>query len=479
MTDLFKQIDAILHPRSIAFVGITTSNPFHWTRTFWTATRAFGFKGPLYPVNPRGGELDGCRVYTSLDEVPGDVDFIIGTVAARTAPEIMKKCAGKGVRGIHFCTAGFAETEQEDVARLQDELTRLSRETGIRIIGPNCMGVYCPESRVSFDSDFSRESGPVGLISQSGANANHLIKAANRRGVKFSKVISYGNACDLNECDLLEYLIEDPHTQIIALYLEGVKDGRRFFNLMKKATAQKPVVLLKAGIGDAGARAAATHTASLSGSDNIWEALCRQMNIIRVVDTEELVDVLVTLCFIPDPGGRNVVLIGPGGGSSVLITDDFERHGFRLPRVPDSIVAELATFSETAGNMLRNPIDYSQSIEDARKVARAVDLLTRWDEVDLCVGFFRPSHTPQEVWLFMLDWGKAIMKAYRASHKPVAYILENVGPPDRYQVNYQLQQMYVEEKFALYFSFPGAAGALKKVIDYNERHARWTARSSK
>ena len=468
MTELFKQLDAILHPRSIAFVGITTSNPFHWTRTFWTSTRSFEFQGPLYPVNPRGGELDGCRVYTSLDEVPDDIDFVISTVAARTAPEIMRKCASKGVRGIHFCTAGFAETGQEDVTGLQDELARLSKETGIRIIGPNCMGVYCPESRVSFDTDFSRESGPVGLISQSGANANHIIKDANRRGVNFSKAISYGNACDLNECDLLEYMIEDPQTSIIAIYLEGVKEGRRFFNLMKRATAEKTVVLLKAGIGDAGARATATHTASLSGSDNIWEAFCRQMNIIRVANAEELVDVLVTLCYIPNPGGNNVVLIGPGGGSSVLITDEFERRGFRLPRVPDSIVEELVSFSETAGNMLRNPIDYSQSIEDAGKVGRAVELLTRWDEIDLCVGFFRPSHAPQSVWYFMLDWGKSLMEAFQRSHKPVAYILENVGPPDRHQINYQLQQKFVEAKFPLYFTFPGAAAALKKVIDYNE-----------
>ncbi len=152
----------------------------------------------------------------------------------------------------------------------------------------------------------------------------------------------------------------------------------------------------------------------------------------------------------------------------MLITDEFERRGFRLPRVPDSIVEELVSFSETAGNMLRNPIDYSQSIEDTGKVGRAVELLTRWDEIDLCVGFFRPSHTPQSVWYFMLDWGKSLMEAFQRSHKPVAYILENVGPPDRHQINYQLQQKFVEAKFPLYFTFPGAAAALKKVIDYNE-----------
>ena len=469
MFDLYHQLESIFHPRSIAFVGIITSNPFHWTRTFWDSARAFNFAGQLYPVNPNGGELDGCRVYTSLDEVPGDIDYVIGTVPAKVAPGILRKCAGKKVKAVHFCTAGFAETGGEDTAALQEELVRISAETGIRIIGPNCMGLYCPDSRVSFDADFSRESGPVGLISQSGANATHMVKEANRRGIKFSKVISYGNACDLNESDFLEYMIKDPQTKVIALYLEGVKQGRRFFELIRQASCIKPVVLLKAGLGEAGARAAATHTASLAGSDAVWEAFCRQMNVIRVANAEELVDVLVTLNFIPDPGGYDVVLIGPGGGSSVLITDEFERRGFRLPRVPDAMLEELVSFSHTAGNMLRNPIDYSQSIEDTEKVGRAVELLTRWEDIDFLVGFFRPSHTPEQVWHFMLDWGTALMRSFERAHKPVAYVLENVGPPDRYKINYELQQRFAEAGFPLYFSFPGAADALKKVIDYNER----------
>lgn len=469
MVDLYHQLESIFHPRSIAFVGIITSNPFHWTRTFWNSTRAFNFEGPLYPVNPNGGELDGCRVYTSLDEVPGDIDYVISTVAARVAPEILRKCVKKNVKAVHFCTAGFAETGGEGTAVLQEELAQISAETGIRIIGPNCMGLYCPESRVSFDSDFSKESGHIGLISQSGANATYIAKEANRRGVKFSKVISYGNACDLNESDFLEYMLDDPNTEILALYLEGVKQGRRFFDLIRRASGIKPIVLLKAGLGEAGARAVATHTASLAGSDAVWEAFCRQMNIIRVANAEELVDVLVTLRFIPLPGGKNVVLIGPGGGSSVLITDEFERRGFRLPRVPDSMLEELISFSHTAGNMLRNPIDYSQSIEDTHRVDKAVELLTHWDEVDFLVGFFRPSHTPEPVWHFMLDWGNALMKSFKRSHKPVAYVLENVSPPDRYKINFELQQRFIEAGFPLYFDFPSAADALKKVIDYNER----------
>ena len=198
MTELYDSLDRIFHPRSVAFVGISISNPFHWTRTFWYSCQEFGFQGPLYPVNPSGGELDGCRVYKSLDEIPGNVDYVISTVSAGIAPEIVRNCARKGVKAIHFCTAGFDETGEAVAAGLQGELTRLARETGVRIIGPNCMGIYCPESRLSYGTGFAKEAGNVGFISQSGANSIYVIHEAGWRGVRFSKVVSYGNACDLN-----------------------------------------------------------------------------------------------------------------------------------------------------------------------------------------------------------------------------------------------------------------------------------------
>jgi len=476
MTKIYDMLDPIFHPRNVALVGITTSNPLHWTRTFWSAMREFQFKGPLYPVNPRGGELDGYKVYQSVDEIPGTIDYAIGTVNAKIAPEIVKQCAAKGAKAIHFCTAGFAETGQEDVKGLQDELTRLAHETGIRILGPNCMGIYCPESRVSFDPNFPRESGHVGFISQSGGNSDYVIMEAGWRGVRFSKVISFGNACDLNECDFLEYLIEDPQTEIIAMYLEGVKDGKRFLPLFKKATREKPVVLVKGGCGEAGARATSTHTASLAGNHVIWETLCRQSNAIMVSNVEELVDMLVTLSFIPDPGGRNALLIGPGGGASVLLTDEFERRGFRLPRVPADIRETLMGFTQLAGNMLSNPVDYSQSMMDSGSLEKAVDVLTAWDEIDFCVGFIRPSQMPREAFAALFMWGDALSHAYDISHKPVAYICENGIIPERQKVIFELVQKIVASKKPVYYSFPAAAEALRMVVEYNER--RWRLKTS-
>ncbi len=469
MTRIFNQLDRIFHPRSIALVGITTSNPFHWTRTFWDSLREFKFEGPIYPVNPRGGELDGCKVYRSLDEVPGDIDYVIGTVSAKIAPEIVQKCAGKNVRAIHFCTAGFNETGEENVAGLQEELARLARESGVRIIGPNCMGIYCPESRLAFDVGFAKESGSVGFISQSGGNSVYVVREAGWRGVRFSKLISYGNACDLDESDFLEYMTGDPKTKIIAIYLEGVKDGKRFFRAMERAASKKPVVLLKAGYGEAGARATASHTASLAGNNATWDAFCRQFNVINVKNAESMVDILVTLTFFPHPSGSNVILMGPGGGASVLLTDEFERQGFRLPPVPDSVRKQLLQFSNLAGNMLRNPIDYSQNMTDADTMARAVKILTSWDGVDFFVGYFRTSQAPPKSWLGMKGWGEGFHNAYSTSQKPTVMVIEPALLPDWQKIIFPMMQRAVDAGIPIYYSFSGAPEALKTVIDYNKR----------
>jgi acyl-CoA synthetase (NDP forming) len=469
LTGKYDLLDAIFHPKSIAFVGVTTSNPFHWTRTFWDSAREFQFEGPMYPVNPRGGELNGYKVYRSVEEIPGNIDYAICTVSAKIAPEIVRECAAKGARAVHFCTAGFAETGNADVTELQQELVATASETGIRIIGPNCMGIYCPESRLSYDNGFSKQSGNVGFISQSGGNSIYTVREANWRGVKFSKVISFGNACDLNESDFLEYLIEDPKTRIIALYLEGVRDGKRFRQLLERASREKPVVLVKGGCGEGGARATSTHTGSLAGNNSVWDTLCRQLNIIKPKNMEEMVDVLATLQFMPDFKGRNVLLVGPGGGASVMLADEFERKGFKLPAVTDKIREELLGFSQAAGNMLLNPIDYSQSMQDPGSMHKAIQLLTKWKEVDFCVGFFRPSQMTDGFLDMVRQADDMIQQAFGASFKPVAYIVESAVTATRQAIAFEMAQKVVASGKPVYYSFAAAAEALRLVAEYNKR----------
>jgi len=387
-------LEYIFHPRSIALVGITSVHHWHWTRAFLSGLVEFQYPGKLYLVNRKGGKIEGHNVYRSLDEIDDTIDYIIGLIPAAVAPELVMQAAGKGTRVIHFCTAGFSETGEEEGMRLEKEVLETARKYNIRIIGPNCLGLYCPENRISFSPIFPKESGNVGLLSQSGGNVNFFMRDAGLRGIRFSKVISYGNACDLNEGDFLEYLVDDEKTQIIAMYIEGLKDGRRFRKLLEKASRNKPVIMLKGGITEGGSRAVAGHTSSLAGSVSTWDSLCKQFNIMQVESLSELVDILVTLAYFQRPRGRNAVIIGGGGGASVIITDKFEKRGLKVPQLPKEIIAKIREYTPVAGNILRNPVDYSDSLAFPDKVEKTLNLITDWDGADFLVKFIRTGQTP-------------------------------------------------------------------------------------
>lgn len=463
-------LEFLFHPRSIALVGITTVNPEHWTRTFLNGLLEFRFEGPLYLVNPKGGEIEGRRVYASLQDVADSIDYVVGLVNAQTAPRLIEECARKGVRAVQFCTAGFSETGEEDGMKLESELVGIARKKGIRIIGPNCMGIYCPQSRISFSPVFPRESGRVGVISQSGGNAIYLVRQAALRGVRFSKVISYGNACDLNESDFVEYLAADPDTKIIAMYVEGIKDGRRFRRALQEATENKTVILIKGGVTEGGARAAAGHTAALAGSESTWNALCKQLGIMRVDSVDELVDVLVTVLFMPLPRGRNAVLVGSGGGASVLIGDEFEKRGLRVPPLPREIIAQIREFTPAAGNILRNPVDYSQTLIDPQSVSKTIDIISRWEGADFLVKFIRTSQSAQPGGISgqssLILSGSC--ERHEQSCKPVAIVLEPSILPEEAEGDLALLRECVASGLPVYHSFASAASAIDLVLSHSE-----------
>ncbi len=465
MNTSFSEIDALFHPRSVAMVGITTANPNHWTRGFLEGYLKFEFssRGKLYLVNPKGGDVEGIHVYKSIQDIPDTVDFIIGLVPSRVSPQLIEEAAAKGARFAQFCTAGFSETGDEEGIQTEAALLEAARRHNIRIIGPNCLGAYCPEAQMSFSELFPRESGSVGFISQSGGNTNYLIRQAALRGVRFSKAISMGNACDLNECDFLEYLADDPKTEIIALYLEGIKDGAAFRRSLRYAAARKTVVLLKGGAGSAGARAVMGHTASLAGSHDIWKSLCRQEGIILVHNLDEMTDVLVTLTMLAPATGRRVLLFGGGGGSSVIVADTFEKHGLLVPQIPEQVIRELRGFSQAAGNFFNNPIDYSQSMGPSN-VKRALDILENWGGFDFIVNFVVPTQS--------ITAQRFSYSPFSFEHiaKPVAVVIQACLEPAEADKIYKYLTHYADKGYPVYLSFDSAAHALNLVLTHYERH---------
>lgn len=468
-------LESLFHPRSIALVGIIISEQEHWTRTLLDALLEFKFKNPIYLVNPKGGKIHGLKVYRSLRDVPDDnIDYVISTVPAKAAPGLVEECSSKGVKAIHFCTAGFSETGEDEGGKLEAELVKLSRKTGIRIIGPNCMGIYCPESRLSFNPVFSKESGPIGIISQSGGISNMLVTEAGWRGARFSKVISYGNACDLNESDFLEYLTADPATKIIGLYIEGIKDGNTFRRRLEEAAKKKVVVLLKGGVTKGGANAVASHTGSLAGAETTWDSLCRQLGVMRVHSVEEMADLLVTLVFMSIPAGNRAALIGIGGGASVIFADHLEKMGLTVPRLPSELINQIRTFTPPAGNMLMNPVDYGQTLYEVEKFVEAISIVSQWKGIDFLTLFICPGMVQGQVAQIMDAMLKVCtaLKSVTASIKPLALVIVLTLALSREEIT-ELStaiQSFAPVKLPVYYSLDGAGGAILHILSFSKSH---------
>lgn len=464
-------LDTVFNPRSIAIVGISITQPNHWTNAVLEGLLHMGYEGKLYLVNRNGGETEHLMVYRSLQDIPETPDYVIGRVSAPACPQLLRDCAVKGVKVVQFVTAGFSETGEEEGRLLQDNIVTIANETGIRVIGPNCMGIYCPNSKLSFSAVFPREAGRVGFIGQSGGNTSSMVRYAAQRGVRFSKVVSYGNACDLNETDFLEYLADDSETEIIGMYMEGVRDGRKFRHALEKAVNKKPVILLKGGFTPGGSRAVASHTGALAGSERIWDALCRQLGVIQVSSLSELIDVLVTFLFFrPIPRGRNGAFIGAGGGSSVLITDAFERRGLIVPPLPDNLYQKLREFTQAAGNMLRNPLDIVQGVDDIRHHQRIADLILGWQDIDFIVRFVVTSNAVSMSGLdqFAAKMFGQLFTGTVSSSKPLAVVVSTGTEPTDVAFVDELIRHCRQAGLAVYDSFDAAAAAIDLVLRYHE-----------
>ncbi len=311
----FASLDFMFHPRSIAVVGASTQDG---PGSFVGAIKEMGFDGALYPVNPKAEEIAGLKCYPRLADIPGDVNHVISSVPLRFVEQLVEDAAEKHVKVLHFFTAGFSETGDEEASALEARILVRAGQLGIRVVGPNCMGLYVPASGLSFMPGMPTELGPVALLSQSGANAGEFCRTGGTRGLSFSKVVSYGNGADLRESELLEYAAEDPATEVIACYIEGLRDGAHFMRALRKAAAVKPVVILKGGQTESGARAANSHTGSLAGSLQIFDAAVRQAGAVRVERMEELIDTAVAFRFLRGLRGPRAGIVGGGGGHSVL-----------------------------------------------------------------------------------------------------------------------------------------------------------------
>ncbi|HJM74691.1 MAG TPA: CoA-binding protein [Dehalococcoidia bacterium] len=465
------RLERMLNPRTLVVVG--DKGP-----TFQWLTNQKQFTGDLYSVQVDPNEIKGIEEkgftnFTSMEDVPGEVDLVICAVPRQIAPMIVTDAIKKNVGGVSMFTSGFAETDEPEGIELQKAITEMAPESGLPIVGPNCMGLYNRRLGVKFTGDLEQgEEGDVSVLAQSGTHTIGLSMALQGAGIKVSRGISMGNAIILNECDYLEYLLEDEHTSAIAMYVEGTKDGRRLFELLQSARGKKPIVLWRGGRSQAGARAIHSHTASLASSGDVWAGMLRQVGVIPVDSGDEVIDTMAALVNTKPSTKRNLALIAMTGGQSVAITDQFERAGFTVPELSQASYDRLAEFFTVIGGSYRNPFDAASTVgREEENLEKLLDILADEPAIEggIAIEVRTQRYDKDPKWL---DATMDLLDGYRErTGQPVIMLAPSGGVMSAggaSEAATKAGEAITGRGYALYSSFQRGAEALGRVVSYYE-----------
>jgi acyl-CoA synthetase (NDP forming) len=466
-----ERLDRTLNPRTVVVVGDAKARGNRWLKSNKTVEDV---DGRLFSVQVDPNELPeiealGVENFSSLLDIPGEVDYVLVAVPRQVAPLILKHCIEKNVAGAAFFTSGFAETDTDEGRELQSSIQQAAVEAGLVLIGPNCMGLYNPAAGVRFGPQQPAGfDGPVSFVSQSGAHAMDFIMAAHDAGVRLGKAVSFGNGIVLENADYLEYFADDPGTEYLAMYVEGLQDGRRFFEQLRAATRRKPVVLWKGGRSSDGSRATRSHTASLAGSTEVWDALCRQAGALQAESLTEAVDLLKALTLLPPFTGDGVGVMGGSGGQSVSMTDAFAGAGLRVPELTEASYTQLGKWFSLVGASFRNPIDMGTNRTELEQILGILDGDANIDVISMQLRP-RPKDDPDREQLEAPVEALALSK--QRSAKPHVVLLHSPTPLAHGEAIRELDQQLHALGIPAFPGYERAARALAKVGDYY----RWRA----
>ncbi|MBI5115321.1 CoA-binding protein [Candidatus Poribacteria bacterium] len=466
----FEDFRSIFQPRSVAVIG-ASNDASKFGGQYYFALRARAYSGKLFAVNPKVPDIDGVPTYMRMQDIPDEVEFAVVAVPAAHVVQAIADCAEKRVRVVEILTAGFGESGTPEGARWENEIIEIARRNGTRIIGPNCFGVYSPESALTLlpGIDFPKEGGPVGILSQSGGVTSFLMRKAIGLGVRFSKVISYGNGCDLNEIDFLSYFEADEQTKIVVAYLEGVSDGKRLLELVKKTTLKKPVIIWKGGLSKMGSRAVASHTASLGGKKEIWDGFFRQTGAIPAVGTDDLLDMMIGFGCLPGFQGRRVSVVGGGGAITVAAADALDQVGLSIPEFSVKTQQAIRACLPPTGNSVKNPIDvgtpvYLPHILKPVLEAAASDSAVEAVIVEQWVSNYMP--------VFVEELADVIPSVKKSSGKPfIATMPEPSASSETIEIEdtrRKYREHYLRHGIPVFDTLQRAATTLGRIVRYNE-----------
>ncbi|WP_461863252.1 acetate--CoA ligase family protein [Thermococcus sp.] len=385
-----EELRPFFDPAAVAIIGATDKKGKVGNvifENFRTNKERGIFRGNIYPVNPKLDEIEGYRCYHNIKEVPDDVELAVISIPAKFVPATMKDIAEKGIKAVIIITGGFGELGEEG-KRMEREIYEIARANGIRVIGPNCVGVYVPDTGIDTvflpDEKMDRpKSGPIAFVTQSGAFAAAMLDWAAGAGIGIGKMVSYGNKLDVDDADLMEYFIHDDEIKVVTFYIEGVKDGRKFIEAARRITQVKPVIALKSGRTEYGAKAASSHTGSLAGADRIYDAVFKQTGIIRAEDFEHMFDMAKAFAKCKLPKGDRIGIITDGGGAGVMASDAVAKFGLKMAELSEETLKFLKeNFPPHA--VAGNPTDVVGDT-DAQRYKVAIEAFVNDPNVDAIV----------------------------------------------------------------------------------------------
>ncbi len=468
MTIDTRKIDRALNPRTVAVVGDKQNSGYMWLKNMST------FKGKVFSVQIDPNDIPGIEAmgipnYSSLTEIPDEVDYVLVAVPRRVAPFVLKDAIEKQVGGVGMFTSGFAETGSEEGIELQERITEMAREAELVLLGPNCMGLFNAELGVRFSQEqVAGEGGPVTFLSQSGGHGGAFSIAAQAAGVKLNKVVSFGNGVVLENADYLEYFAQDDATRFIAMYVEAVRDGRRFFRLLRETCRKKPVVIWKGGQTDEGKRATSSHTGAIAESMDTWDVVIRQSGAIRADSMQETVDVLKALSAFSPFTGDGIGLTGGSGGQSVSMSDAFAKARLRVPMLTQDSFDRLGEFFRMIGASYLNPVDMGGM--NRPMMESIMDILSADANIDVVVM----QMSPREL-LRNTERGEAHIAALKSAGektgKPVAAILFSPDPYGDGEALKEIDLRLQDAGIPSYPTYERTAFSIKKVVDYYRFHS--------
>jgi acetyl coenzyme A synthetase (ADP forming)-like protein len=455
-----EQLKAIWAPSSVAVIG-ASAKPQSLGRAVFANLLFAGYNGCVYPINAKARSVLGVRAYSRVTDVPDDIDLAVVLVPAGFVPQVLKDAGKKGVKGAIVISAGFKEVGGEGI-ELERQLEAIAQTYGMAIVGPNCFGVINTDPDVSLNATFARnfpQTGKIAFVSQSGAVGVGALEYAAAEKIGFSKFVSVGNKADINENHILEALADDPMTEVILLYLEALENPREFVNLALKISEKKPILAVKSGRTKEGAKAAASHTGALSGSDEAYDSLFAQCGVLRVETLEELFRYGIAFANQPLPRGPNVAIVTNAGGPGIMATDAAVRHKLELasldPKTQSILQSDLPPTVS-----LKNPIDLIGDADESRYQLALQAVLTD-DNVDGVIVICVPQMATN-----LEKMSSTIVKQARFSDKPVFAVYMATG-------DIQKSLQILEDAHIPHYRFPeDAARAMSAMV----RYVRWRKR---